>query len=186
MGCCCSTARSLPLLLAGLLLVSCGGSPLPGYGNVSRFTLTDQSGRAFSSDALDGKVWVANFIFTRCAGPCPRMSADIARLATRFATDPRVHFVSFTVDPEHDTPPVLAAYARRFWDGDRWRLLTGDRAVLHRLKRADFQLGDVTPGSLDHSTRFALVDQQGRIRGYYRSDEPGFVDQLAKDIRSLL
>lgn len=184
MACCCSTARSL-LALSAALLISCGDG-LPGYGNVSRFALTDQSGQAFASEALDGKVWVANFIFTNCAGPCPRMSTDMSRLASAFAADPRVHFVSFTVDPDRDTPPVLAAYARRYAGGERWHLLTGERATLHRLKRSDFQLGDVAPGALEHTTRFALVDQKGRIRGYYRSDEPGFIEKITADLRRLL
>jgi protein SCO1/2 len=187
MASCCWTARSAaPVpVLAALLLAACG-DPLPGYGNVSRFSLTDQSGAAFSSDGLEGKVWVANFIFTNCAGPCPRMSTDMARLATSFAAEPRVHFVSFTVDPERDTPPVLAAYARRFRAGERWHLLTGEPAELHRIKRRDFQLGDVAPGVLEHSTRFVLVDGKGRIRGYYRSDEAGFIEQVTADIRRLL
>jgi protein SCO1 len=173
-------------VLAACLIVLAGCGPdLPSYGVVTRFSLTDARNRTMNSAELDGKVWVANFIFTNCAGPCPRMTNDMKRLEEAFPGEEKLRFVSFTVDPDRDTPEVLAAYAKRFRAGDRWYFLTGPQASLHELKRNTFKLGDVA-GNLEHSTRFALVDTQGRIRGYYRSDEPDFIQQISKDIRKLL
>jgi cytochrome oxidase Cu insertion factor (SCO1/SenC/PrrC family) len=97
-----------------------------------------------------------------------------------------VEFVSFTVDPDRDTPEVLAAYARRFQaDTATWHFLTGPKETLHHLNRKVFLLGDITP-ELDHSTRFVLVDRKSRIRGYYTTSQPDETEKLVADARSLL
>lgn len=97
-----------------------------------------------------------------------------------------VKLVSFTVDPEHDTPEVLAAYGKRYQaEPERWHFLTGPRETIHGLSRQAFKLGDVD-GSMNHSTRFVLVDRKGRIRGYYGSGEDGNWKQVVPDIRRLL
>jgi protein SCO1 len=96
-------------------------------------------------------------------------------------TDPSVRLVSFTVDPANDTPPVLEAYGRNFGaDDSRWRFLTGDAATLNGLDHDAFHLGSVGAG-LDHSTRFVLIDQKGRIRGYYGIAEGDPVARISKD-----
>jgi len=98
---------------------------------------------------------------------------------------PDVKLVSFTVDPEHDTPAVLTAYAKHFRaDPARWSFLTGDRAALNDLGLNAFHLNSVD-GSLVHSTRFTLVDRRSRIRGYYSSEEDGFLPKLLHDLRQL-
>ena len=102
----------LSLLIVCLVLAGCGQKPLPVLGSVPAFQLTDQLGRTFSSAALDGHVWVADFVFTNCEGPCPRMSSHMGALQGK--TDSAVKLISFTVDPARDTPPVLAAYAKKF------------------------------------------------------------------------
>lgn len=103
--------------------------------------------------------------------------------ATQGQTD--VKLVSITVDPERDTPEVLAAYARRTQaDSSRWNFLTGSQQDLHKLKREVFLLGNVD-GELNHSTRFVLVDRQSRIRGYYDTSEPGSIKKLIADIQRL-
>ena len=107
------------------------------------------------------------------------------RVQSSTSATPRVELVSFTVDPENDTPPVLAEYARHFKaEPERWRFLTGDRARLNDLGINAFHLNSVD-GSLVHSTRFALVDGQGRIRGYYSSGEDGYLPKLLSGIRQL-
>ena len=113
-------------LLGAGLLGSCGGDrreELATFNTVPAFTLTDQAGEEFRSDAaLKGKVWIADFIFTTCTGPCPRMSSQMKRVQTELKDLPGVELVSFTVDPDNDTPSALAEYAKRFAaDTSRWR-----------------------------------------------------------------
>ena len=174
------------IALAFLLLTGCGKpKPLEVFGQVPEFHLTAQSGAAFDSQTLGGHVWVADFFFTTCAGPCPMMTRDMRRLQDLTARDRGgVKLVSFTVDPGYDTPPVLEAYARHFrTDPARWCFLTGERSRLDALGLA-FKLNRVD-GSLDHSTRFVLVDRRMRVRGYYITSEEGFLPQLVRDIRQL-
>lgn len=170
-----------------LLLTSCSlRQTLPSYGVVPKFHLTDQMGRPFYSEReLDGKIWVANFIFTNCAGPCPRMTAQMRHVRDTAESSPDLRLVSFTVDPARDTPGVLADYARRFAaDPKSWYFLTGPQSELHRLCRGVFQLGDVD-GTLQHSTRFMLIDRKSRIRGYYDSSDEEDMRKLMGDIASV-
>jgi protein SCO1/2 len=174
-----------PAFILAALLSSCSRPPLPILGSVPSFQLTAQSGRTFDSRSLAGHVWVADFIYTTCPGPCPMMSSRMNRLQTSTAAMPDVKLVSFTVDPEHDTPPVLAEYGKHFKaDPARWSFLTGDKAVLNNLGLSAFHLNSVD-GSLIHSTRFALVDRAGLIRGYYSSEEDDFLPRLLRDLRQL-
>jgi len=170
-----------------VLLAGCSGKPpLPSYGVVPDFTLTDQNGAAFSSTALDKRVWVADFIFTNCPGPCPRMSSQMHQVQSALASEPGVRFVSFTVDPARDTPAVLAAYSRHFEaDPAKWYFLTGPTGTLNHLSRDVFRLNNVD-GSLEHSTRFVLVDAKPRIRGFYLSSDQDAIPNLIADARRLL
>jgi protein SCO1/2 len=175
----------LPLVL---LLAGCGAGPmLPSYGVVPDFSLTDQSGRTFDSRSqLDGKVWVANFIFTTCAGPCPRMTSQLRQIRDEASNAGDLRLVSFTIDPARDTPAALAEYGKRFGaDPDRWFFLTGPMSDLNSLSRKTFMLGNVD-GSLEHSTRFVLIDRKGRIRGFYDSSDREKIQQLTADIGTLL
>jgi len=169
--------------LAALLLTGCAEKPLRVLGEVPAFELTNQQGHKFDRSALDGHVWVADFIFTNCQGPCPRMSSHMRALQN--TTDPRVRLVSFTVDPDNDTPPVLEAYGKRFGaDDSRWAFLTGDKATLNMLDQDAFKLGTIGAG-MDHSTRFVLIDKKARIRGYYGIAEGDPVAKIAKDAARL-
>lgn len=171
-------------ILAALSLTNCATKPdLPYLGQIQRFTLTDQTGRDFESSTLKGKVWVANFIFTNCMGPCPRMSSQMSRLRKATARE-NVRFVSFTVDPARDTPEILAEYGKRFGAGPDWFFLTGPQPELHRLTRKDFMLGDVD-SSLLHSTRFVLVDGAMAIRGFYDSSDPESLAKIERDLAEL-
>jgi len=178
------TLGSATLLL--LLLSSCiKPAPLPILGAVPPFQLTAQSGLPFDSGSLAGHIWVADFVYTTCTGPCPMMSSQMRRLQASTAEIPDVKLVSFTVDPAHDTPEVLAAYSRHFLaEPARWYFLTGDPASLNSLGRDAFHLNSVD-GSLTHSTRFTLVDQHSRIRGYYMTGDDSFMPKLLHDIRQL-
>ena len=157
------------------------------YGVVSDFNLTDQSGAPFSSvSTLQDKVWVAAFIYTNCPGPCPRMSSQLRQVQKEFSGLDGIRFVSITVDPERDTPAVLTEYAKHFEaDTAQWFFLTGSKEQLNDLSRRVFMLGDVD-STLEHSTRFALIDRDMRIRGYYASLEKDSIPHLIADARTLL
>ncbi|HTS31520.1 MAG TPA: SCO family protein [Bryobacteraceae bacterium] len=179
-------AWGLGVGLPALLLVSCiQPKPLDILGEIPEFSLTSETGQPFDGNSLTGHIWVADFIYTTCEGPCPRMSSLMHQLQTLTAEMPDVKLVSFTVDPAHDTPPVLAAYATHFKpDPARWSFLTGEQASLNDLALHGFKLNSVD-GSMSHSTRFALVDQKRRIRAYYISSEDGMLPHLLHDIRQL-
>jgi len=176
--------RSLIFLV---LLTSCAHPPkeIPVLGQVAPFHLTAQSGSEFDSAALSGHVWVADFIFTNCEGPCPRMTAYMRALQKATKDLPDLKLVSFTVDPKRDTPQVLDAYGKNYSaEPGRWFFLTGDPQILNQLDRESFKLGNVG-AEMDHSTRFVLVDRKGRIRGYYGIATGDPVPELAEDARRL-
>jgi protein SCO1 len=178
---------SVPALLVSLIMLAACVKPKPleVLGDVPLFQLTASDGQTFESKSLAGHNWVADFIYTTCDGPCPMMSAQMRRIQDSTASEMAdVKFVSITVDPAHDTAPVLAAYAKHFkCDPTRWTFLTGDKDKLNEVGLA-FKLQSID-GSLTHSTRFVLVDRHMRIRGYYTTGEDGFMPRLMHDIRQL-
>jgi protein SCO1/2 len=159
---------------------------LPTYAIVPGFALTDQYGAAFDSEStLKGHVWVADFMFTSCPGPCPRMSSQMRQVQTALASTD-VRLVSYTIDPVHDTPAVLAGYALNYHaQPGVWYFLTGPVETLRTLDRDVFKLGDID-GSLDHSTRFVLVDRKSGVRGFYLTSESDAITRLVADAKSLL
>ena len=165
--------------------------PLPVYGHVPAFTLTDQQGRVLSNDMLDGRIWVASFIFTRCAGQCPMMTSAMADLARTLPADGRVQLVSFTVDPEHDTPAELARYAAAYHAPQQlWRFATGPRSIIEELCRDAFHVAlSVDGGSpaepITHSSRLAVVDGHGDIRGYFDPSDAGELRALRTVVQRL-
>lgn len=171
------------LVAIAALLAGCSGpKELPVLGQVPQFQLTAESGEAFDSTSLNGQIWVANFIFTQCTGPCPMMTRQMRQIQAQSNT---VRLVSFSVDPANDTPPALAAYARNFKpDFTRWRFLTGEQQALNDLALKTFKLNGVD-GSMNHSTRFVLVDRKRQIRAYYISTDDGVLTQVMHDIRQL-
>jgi protein SCO1/2 len=178
---------STALAFSLLSLVGCSSdSGLPVLGSVPRFQLTDQNGHLFDSgQTLQSTIWVADFFFTNCPGPCPMMNAKLKQVQT-YLTGTGIKILSFTVDPANDTPPVLFQYSRHFdARAGTWYFLTGPRQTLQVLSKDAFKLGDVDD-TLDHSTRFVLVDRKGRIRAYYLSTEQHVVDQLVADAKALL
>jgi cytochrome oxidase Cu insertion factor (SCO1/SenC/PrrC family) len=139
------------------------------------FTLTERNGKPVSLADLKGKVWVASFVFTRCTGPCPKVSAAVARLQSELApTRPDLRFVTFSVDPDHDTPAVLAKYAERFGAKPGvWLFLTGKEGEVHKLLNEGFLVHAARnqsgkPGDeFTHSTKLVVVDKAGRVRGLF-------------------
>ena len=174
------------VLLAGVSGCGKKPEPLPILGMVPDFELTAETGESFHGKLLVGRVWIADFIFTSCQGPCPRMSGLMRMIQKELTGVQGVTLVSFTVDPDRDTPEVLAAYGKRYQaEPGRWRFLTGAKEALHHLSRDAFRLGDVD-GGLNHSSRFVVVDRKGRIRGYYGTGEDGNWKQVVPDVRRLL
>jgi len=178
-------AMALALALALVIVACIKPKELPVFGDIPQFQLTAQTGQPFDSKILDGHVWVADFIYTTCQGPCPMMTTRMRQLQNSTLEIPDVLLVSITVDPAHDTPAVLAEYAGHFkQDPSRWFFLTGEQEKLNDLGVHAFKLNSVD-GSLSHSTRFVLVDRRRRIRGFYTYGEDGFMPQLMHDVRQL-
>jgi len=177
----------VPAIIASLLSAcSIRTSPeLPVFFDVPEFQLTAQTGQPFDSKVLRGKIWVADFIYTTCPGPCPRMTSQMREVQDATIKMPDVKYVSFTVDPARDTPEVLAAYAKLHGAAtEHWYFLTGPPETLQKLDRDVFKLGSVD-ASLQHSTRFVLVDRQSRIRGFYDTSESHSIRKVIEDIFAL-
>ena len=158
-----------------------GGATLDRFNRVPDFTLTERSGQPFGSAALKGKIWLASFFFTACPGPCLRTNARLQEIQHELDRDKRgdVQIVSFSIAPEMDTPEVLRKYAERFHaSADHWFFLTGDRDKIYSLAGDIFKftvkkVDDPTdPNAYIHSTRIALVDRDGMIRGSFDATMP--------------
>ncbi len=171
-------------------------SNLPRLSQVQAFDLTNQLGQATSAHDLLGRVWVADIIFTRCGGPCPKMTEEMSKLQTSFPPGAAVSFVTMTTDPDFDTPAVLKRYGEKFGaDFSRWMFLTGTKAQIKNLAVDSLKLAAVEKGQSEretendlfvHSTIFVLIDKAGSMRGVYESLEPGFQEKIRTDIGSLL
>jgi len=153
---------------------------LPDYGAAPSFELIDSSGTVFESKTLTGKPWVMVFLFTRCPDQCPLMVTKMKQLSKRV---PNLRFVSVTADPDFDTPEVLAEYVARGVGPRNWNFLTGDKQRIKQIAAGFMTASPDDPGL--HSTRFILVDRQGRIRGFYDSQNPQAMQTLAVDVRGL-
>jgi len=187
----------IPLVTAALLfwlrqmqVNALTNRPLPSYGTVPKFELVNQDAQPFDSQQLAGKIWIADFIFTTCPGPCPIISTRMSELQKPLARSD-VRLVSFTVDPEKDTPEILHTYAAKLRkEPFRWDFLTGSLDAITSLSRDGFKLAIAAgeePGSGPvHSTRFVLVDRRGTIRGYYDALAADGVTKLLADTNHLL
>ena len=187
----------IPLITLGLLLWlrqlevnALRQRTVSSYGTVPSFQFTNQNGQPFGSAQLAGKIWIADFIYTTCPGPCPMISSRMSELQNPLEkTD--VHLVSFSVDPEKDRPEVLRSYAERLRaEPGRWDFLTGPKSAIYRLSRDGFKLavsdGSEAQGIPVHSTRMVLIDRYGEIRGYYDATEAEALTKLLADANHLL
>ena len=166
--------------------------PLGVLATAPDFSLIERDGRTVSRSDLLGSVWIADFIFTRCAGPCPVLSMRMQSLQKSIAKyDGNVKIVSFSVDPTYDQPPVLRLYARNYKADPKlwWFLTCDDEAAMHSLVQNGF-LQTVVPGTDDnpivHSTYFVLVGRNGRIRAYYEGLEAASEPLILRDVEKLL
>ena len=153
------------------------GKPLPVYGTLSDFTLTNQNGQPVTLANFRGQIWIADAIFTRCPGQCLLMSAHMTEIQHAMPPGQSIQLVSFTTDPAFDQPPVLKKYGDRFGAmDDRWSFLTGDKSTLHGVEVDGLKLSVLDKPATEqesandlfiHSEKFVLLDKLGRIRGYY-------------------
>mgnify|MGYP003382344987 CR=1 FL=1 len=158
---------------------------LPKIHPVPAFKLTASDGTSFSPANLEGKVWIANFFFTSCKGPCPRMTEQLLRIYRGHRDRTDFAAVSITVDPETDTVQRLAEFARQMnADASIWKFLTGPKEQIVALSNEGFFLGADT--NLQHSPVFVLIDRSGKIRGYYQSSDPEKMARLEHDLNLLL
>ena len=186
------------ICLAALMvcLLGCNNDkqpPLPSWAPVPGFALTNQSNASFGTEQLRGKVWVANFIFTRCPTVCPGISRMMSYLQENLEKEGlNVMLVSFSVDPDFDTPEVLDAYARRYSaDPARWHFLTGPSDAVHEAVRGGFKMAMEKvetvgePPDILHGTQFVLVDKELQIRAYHDSNDPEFLGNVLRDAKRL-
>jgi len=161
----------------------------PPIAEVPDFSFTTQEGKTLTKADLIGKVWVADFIFTRCAGPCPVMTSHMAELAFKVAKIPNVKLVSFSVDPDHDTPAVLAEYAANIHaNPEQWYFVTGplDKTIAF-IQQGMKQPLVVEPGAMPtHSTRFMVIDQAGMIRSCHDVSDPEAIQKTLIDVGNLI
>lgn len=188
--------KSLYLLLICLILMLGLGSfalhlysnkkELPVLGSAPSFQLVDATGSRFSSKALKDKVWIFNFFFASCDGPCPIINSNMRNIYKSHELDDSFELVSISIDPERDTPDNLAQYADKMGvSTDKWHFLTGEYEEIKSLAQTGFKVGGME-SRLSHSNRILLIDRQGRIRAYYHGTEKDEVSQLQADLAHLL
>ncbi len=180
----------LAALLAALRVRNSVTKPLPVLGQVADFTLTNQLGQPISLSGLRGHVWVADLIFTRCAGPCPKMTRQMKELQDALQATSRAKLITLTTDPEYDNPAVLKRYGEKFGaNPQRWWFLTGSRRQIFDLAVGSLKLTALekaadqrtTPVDLFvHSTIFVLVDQTGQLRGIFETTGEGVEPQQVR------
>ena len=197
------------MLLANLFLLGCKSEPLlPIYGDrdlvykdgkvvdtifheIPDFEYTNQNGKTVSKKDVLGRVFVADFFFSTCPTICPKMTSQMKRLQVLTADIEELHFLSFTINPENDTPEVLLEYANQYGvDLKNWDFVTGDEAATHHLGVKGFlvhaRADEDEPGGFAHSPSLVLIDRSGKIRGVYDGTNTEEVDLLNQDIRKLL
>jgi len=171
---------ALALVLWKLQAIRAAQVPeLPVISQISTFTLTNQAGQIVTLDTMKGRVWVADIIFTSCAGPCPGMTRRMREVQDALTVDSRAHLVTLTTDAGTDTPPVLLKYAEKFGaNAQRWDFLTGDKRMIANLAMDGLKLTAVAKKPEErvddadlfvHSTIFVIVDKQGRLRGSFET-----------------
>ncbi|WP_080053940.1 SCO family protein [Spirosoma aerolatum] len=165
------------------------------YNHIPPFRLIDQDGKTVDQSIVKNKIYVADFFFTRCGTICPRISSQLTRVQDIFRENPSIVFLSHTVDPEHDRPAQLKAYAQKYEAiPGKWYFLTGDKAAIYDLAMHGYYLPTVDAGVKEgkpdetfiHSEKLVLVDKEGIVRGFYDGTNKEDVDRLILEIRVLL
>ena len=158
---------------------------------IPEFTFTNQEGKPIGRAQMEGKITVVDFFFTSCPSICPVMSKEMARVNDMFRDEPQVQLMSISIDPEYDTPQILKEYADEHQAiPGKWHFLSGPKQETFQLARCGFVLpaldGNGVPDDFVHSDKFMLIDEQGRIRGYYSGTTREEVDLLMLETKMLL
>lgn len=184
-----NATRVVPIMIVVIALLSSCSSPETPIREISPFTFTDQQGEAFGMNQLKDSVWIADFIFTNCKTVCPPMTSEMATLQREFKKNGLdVEFVSFTADPEVDTPAELKAYAEQFTDDEsNWHFLTGYSAQqITKFARDNFQTIIQKPETSDqviHGTNFYLVAKDGKLISEFNYVDEDYVHDLLKTVK---
>ncbi|HWK06931.1 MAG TPA: SCO family protein [Puia sp.] len=170
-----------------------GEVQLPVLNYVQSFSFANQDGKKITEKDVSGKVYVAEYFFTTCKGICPKMNSNVKKLALEFASEPDFRILSYTVDPETDTVGRMKRYADSLGaDGKKWWFLTGRKDSLYKLARGSYLLDDPKNNDINineqfiHTQFLALVDKSGRVRKIYDSLKKEELDEMEKDIKTLL
>lgn len=178
-------------ILCVFLLSACSTNQSPDH-KIAPFSFKDQDQQSFGTDDLKGSIWVASFIFTNCETVCPPMMFEMASLQETFKKEGiQAEFISFTVDPKHDSPKVLKEYIEQFTnDETNWHMLTGyNQNEIEEYAREHFKTIVQKPDTSNqviHSTNFYLVDEEGYVLNEYNYIDESYVDEMIKDIQDAL
>lgn len=168
------------------------------FHTIPAWKLTNQKGKDFLGESLKGKIYVADFFFTRCETICPKMSTELTRVQDTFLQNDDVQLASFSVDPSHDTPEILREYAKKYdAKSGKWHFLTGTKSQIYPLAIKGYFVPVADASEYDkviktpdetfiHSERLILVDKEGHIRGFYDGTDKKDVDRLILEIRVLV
>jgi protein SCO1/2 len=158
---------------------------------IPAFSFTDQDGKTITEKTVEGKIYVADFFFTRCGSICPKMTNNMGILQEKFKNDDNVILLSHSVTPDDDSVPVLKRYAEnKGVISGKWHLLTGNKDDIYRIAKKEYYAGDTVGyysvnNEFLHTENFILVDKHRRIRGVYNGTLPLEMDRLADDIGTL-
>ena len=182
-------------IVAGSLVSAPLTKPLPVYGAVTNFSLSDQDGRMVSQEDWRGHICVVNLIFTRCLGPCPVVSGIMKQLQESLPAGTPVQLVSLSSDPAYDTPGVLKKYGEKFGARpETWTFLTGPQEMIRHLAMDELKLSvaDKPPAEREtpvdlfiHSTLLVLLDRHGRIRGYFHGETSECIPSVLAAVQRL-
>lgn len=192
----CGALRSIAPAVVGIVVLSgCHrGKALADYGEVPPFATVDEAGKPFTRETVRGKTWAAAFVFTRCPSACPRVTKVMREIQTQAAArHVELRLVSFSVDPDNDTPEVLRRYAADYGaDLASWSFVTGDASAVKATAERGFKIavdGTADPSKADfgitHGTQLVLVDPNARIRGYYSTADEQALRDLVDDASGL-
>lgn len=185
---CKNSGKKLPIL--GNKEISSNGKDTL-YQTIPDFSFINQDSLPITSNTFTNKIYVADFFFTSCTTICPIMKNELERVYNKFKGNSKVAFLSHSIDPGHDSVPVLKAYAKNLEiNNDQWHFVTGDQKAIFEMAQKHYMISalqdSTVPDGVLHSGAFILIDEQKRIRGYYDGTNPVEVDKLMEDIPMLL